>query len=206
MRAARWAQLAPTIVLKAAGQGALVSCAQAGASVSPSHSRATQHASIGDTRSWIPYNFVNGLAAASPSAVWAAGSAATGQTLVEHWNGQAWKRAASPSPGGSHGSVLNAVAASGSAGSWAVGYYGTGTAVETLIERWNGRAWKQVASPSPGGSHGSSTLAGVAATGPANAWAVGSYERGNTMAWQLKGRRPVRGQWGITAAARHTKP
>ncbi|HVB41507.1 MAG TPA: hypothetical protein VNF47_02220 [Streptosporangiaceae bacterium] len=129
-----------------------------------------------------PYNSVNGLAAASPTEAWAVGSAATGQNLAEHWNGRAWTRVAVPSPGKSPVSVLNAVAAVSSAGTWAVGYssyYGNHTRVKALIERWNGWAWKQVASPTPGGSQ-SSGLAAVAATGPSSAWAVGSSRCGTT--------------------------
>ena len=51
----------------------------------------------------------------------------------------------------------------------AVGY--TRNRYRTLIERWNGTAWKQVPSPTPGQF---SQLVGVAATSASNAWAVGS--------------------------------
>ena len=55
---------------------------------------------------------------------------------------------------------------------WAVGSYGNGTTDQTLIERWNGSAWKQVPSPDPGGSAVFNILSGVAATSSSNAWAV----------------------------------
>ena len=100
----------------------------------------------------------------------------------------------SPSPGGGHGSFLTGVAAAGPAQAWAVGYYTTGQTTRTLIERWNGRAWKQVASPSPGGAHSGSALSGVAVAGKSGAWAVGHYfgpplrpliERWNGRAWKF---------------------
>jgi hypothetical protein len=43
-----------------------------------------------------------------------------------------------------------------------------------LIEHWNGRAWKVVASPSPGSSN---FLNSVTVTSASNAWAVGFYEK-----------------------------
>jgi hypothetical protein len=179
MRIAGWARLSLTICLAAASLGATAARVYAGTSGQASQSRVLRPG-IAGVQSWTPFNSLNGLAVASPSSPWAVGSAVTGRTLVEHWDGRSWKQVASPSPGGRPGSVLSSVAAAGSAGAWAVGYFSTGAAVETLIERWNGRSWKQVASPSPGGSRGSSTLSGVAVTGPSNAWAVGSYERGHT--------------------------
>jgi len=42
--------------------------------------------------------------------------------------------------------------------------------------RWNGRAWKIVANPSPGQEP---SLAGVSAVSARNAWAVGSYLAGS---------------------------
>jgi hypothetical protein len=138
---------------------------------------------------------VNGLAAVSADDIWAVGSAATGRPLIERWNGKAWKQVPSASPRDAKESLLNSVAATGSSSAWAVGYYNSGSAIRTLIERWNGRAWTLVASPSPGGSHGS-FLYGVAATGSSGAWAVGDYgtagnttrtliERWNGRAWTL---------------------
>jgi hypothetical protein len=41
---------------------------------------------------------------------------------------------------------------------------------------WDGRAWKQVPSPSPGGTLAGSQLFGVAATSAAGTWAVGRFE------------------------------
>lgn len=67
------------------------------------------------------------------------------------------------------GALFGAAAVSAS-DAWAVGQSGT-SALRTLIERWNGTAWAQVPSPSPG--PGNDGLNAVAATSAANAWAVG---------------------------------
>jgi GR25 family glycosyltransferase involved in LPS biosynthesis len=126
-------------------------------------------------------NFLYGVAATSSTNAWAVGyfyNATAYQTLIEHWNGTAWKQVTSPNPGGSAGNFLDAVAATSSTNAWAVGDYSNGTAEQTLIEHWNGTAWKQVTSPNPGGSADSNALDAVAATSSTNAWAVGYYFNG----------------------------
>ena len=70
----------------------------------------------------------------------------SGKTLIERWNGAAWKQVPSPGPAGS---LLSGVAAMSATNAWAVGYTGTSSGAKTLILRWNGTAWKQVPSPSP---------------------------------------------------------
>jgi hypothetical protein len=121
------------------------------------------------------------VAATAPTDVWAAGfyrNDVADQTLIEHWNGIAWKRVGSRNPGGtSRFNGLEDVAAASSTDAWAVGNYDDGTGIETLIEHWNGTAWKQTTSPSPAATH--NELSGVAATSSTDAWAVGSYLVGN---------------------------
>jgi hypothetical protein len=68
------------------------------------------------------------------------------------------------------------VAATSATSAWAVGYFSNGTADQTLIAHWNGKAWMQVPSPNPGSS--SNRLTGVAAISAADVWAVGSYNSG----------------------------
>ena len=122
-------------------------------------------------------NHLQGVAATSATNAWVVGSYYNGtayQTLVEHWNGKAWKVQKSPDPGGSsEHNFLQSVAATSATNAWAVGYYYNGTAYQTLVEHWNGKAWKVVKSPDPGGSSAYSQLYGVAATSATNAWAVG---------------------------------
>jgi hypothetical protein len=148
--------------------------------------------------SWVSVNQVNGLAAVSARDIWAVGSAATGRPLIEHWTGRAWTQVPAASPPGARESLLNSVTAATSSSAWAVGYYNNGHAIKTLIERWNGRAWAQVASPNPGGAHGS-FLYGVAATGSSSAWAVGYFSTGKTIKTLIE-------RWNGRAWAQVTSP
>ncbi len=77
-------------------------------------------------------------------------------------------------------SDLSAVAATSGRNVWAVGFHFNGPAEQTQIRHWNGRSWRLVPAPSPGGSGNGaiSELLGVAAPSPRNAWAVGSYSDG----------------------------
>jgi hypothetical protein len=127
-------------------------------------------------------NFLEGVSVDSPSDAWAVGyySAAADQTLIEHWNGKTWKKVKSLNPGGSaNNDSLQGVAALSSNDVWAVGHFNNGTANRTLIEHWNGNAWKVVQSPSAGGSSAGNFLNGVAATSSHDAWAVGLYNDGS---------------------------
>jgi hypothetical protein len=122
-------------------------------------------------------NVLDGVTALSPSDAWAVGSYATGtttRTLILHWNGSAWARVPSPSPGlRLSDGFLHGVTALSSRDAWAVGSYTTASGVHTLVLRWNGTAWKRVPSPSPG--YGGDTLTGVTAVSASDAWAVGGY-------------------------------
>jgi hypothetical protein len=118
-------------------------------------------------------NSLNGVAAVSPTNVWAVGfhTAANGAflTLIEHWNGTVWSVTASPSPN-STANILNGVAATGPSDVWAVGYQNGGGS-RPLIQHFNGTSWSTVPSPArPAGS----VLNSVTAISPTNAWAVGS--------------------------------
>lgn len=122
---------------------------------------------------------LTGVAATSATNAWAVGSyaqvgASAGLTFVEHWNGKAWQVQASPNPGGPGGSEFLGVTATSTKNAWAVGDTDfTNGANKTLIERWNGTAWKVQSSPNPGSK--SNALDSVAATSTKNAWAVGDY-------------------------------
>jgi hypothetical protein len=147
-------------------------------------------------------NFLAGVAATSASNAWAVGEyfkPGTGQTLIEHWNGQRW--AAQPSPNASSADGLAGVAATSASNAWAVGSYQDGTAPDrTLIEHWNGRSW--AIQPSPSGGTGFSDLYGVAATSAANAWAVGRtlIEHWNGRRWAVQPS-PTTGNAGAVTAA-----
>jgi hypothetical protein len=110
-------------------------------------------------------NAFSGVAALSPSDVWAVGWTTAGP-LIEHWNGRAWKVVANPGPAGGS---LNGIFAVNTHDIWAVGsVFSSSAPRQTLIEHWNGKAWKVVKSPAAG------TLNAVTAAAANEVWAVGS--------------------------------
>jgi hypothetical protein len=136
-----------------------------------------------DGRAWspspVPYPadhvYLEGVAAASAPDVWAVGGGGdVGRPVILHWDGTAWTQVPGPVPAGTV-SDLHGVSAASASSAWAVGDTETraGTQVP-LIEHWNGDAWTLVPSPViPGGG----TLAGITASSPHNAWAVGASGR-----------------------------
>jgi hypothetical protein len=129
--------------------------------------------------SWADYDFVNGYQnvwAQSPTDVWAVGGTSwfyPTQTLARHWDGKTWTQVPTPSPGGT--AWFNGVAATSPTNAWAVGCTCGGPGDQgfmiPIIERWNGKTWKQQFFRLPVNS---GAFNSVAATGPDNAWAVGS--------------------------------
>ncbi len=97
------------------------------------------------------------VSATSAANAWAVGFRFGGQanrTLTEHWTGSAWKQVKSLSPGGvGHDAELRGVSALSRNNAWAVGFYSDGTLDHSLIEHWNGRAWKQFKAPVQGCTH-----------------------------------------------------
>jgi hypothetical protein len=136
---------------------------------------------------------VAGVSALSPSDAWAVGYAGSGN-LALHWDGTAWTKAASPSPGRPGLDLLSGVSALSPSDGWAVGSDETASGGNrTLALRFNGVTWAQVASPSPEVIDGSFLLS-VSAMSPSDAWAVGWYylsggESSNTLALRWNGTR-----------------
>jgi hypothetical protein len=125
---------------------------------------------------------LSGVAATSHANAWAVGyygNGSTNETLIEHWNGTVWTQVASPNPGGSNGSYLADVASASAGSAWAVGSYEASTTSETLVEHWNGTSWTQVASPNPGGTHGSFLHA--VASYSSDAGTAGYYSNGTVL-------------------------
>ena len=123
-------------------------------------------------------NALVGLAAISPTDVWAVGYTLIGSTrqgLTEHWNGSAWTVVASPNPGTLSNGLLD-IEASSSTNAIAVGYRSDGYGYQTLAERWDGSAWTVVPSPSPGSVD--NVLTGLAVNSATDAWAVGYLSGG----------------------------
>jgi hypothetical protein len=121
-----------------------------------------------------------GVSVASSRDVWAVGvtlpPGGPARTLVERWQGRAWRTVPSPDrPAG--GSFLNAVAALSAADAWAVGLSRSpGGPARTLVLHWNGRRWAITASPNAG--PGDNSLVSVAAASARDAWAVGYRDAG----------------------------
>jgi hypothetical protein len=127
---------------------------------------------------------LRGVVATSSTNAWVVGYADvqvdaasyTTAAVIEHWNGRAWSIQAWRDPYDL--TALVDVTATSSMNAWAVGY---GYVQEqfspssyenydyALIMHWNGRAWKEQASPNP-----LVWVLGVTATSSGSAWAVGS--------------------------------
>jgi hypothetical protein len=125
-------------------------------------------------------NRLNGVAAAGPDDIWAAGwyrIAGYTRTLVEHWNGSEWVIVPSPNVGGpSTDNFLSDLAVISPSDIWAVGFYidyAAGSERHTMSLHWNGTEWSVVATPSLGASYES--LADVDASSADNVWAVGEF-------------------------------
>src|SRR5580698_1291334 len=119
-----------------------------------------------------------GVTATSAGSAWAVGctgcdTGASAKTLILRWNGTAWTRVPSPSPG--LDDQLAGVTATSAGSAWAVGYAGSGTSSstdgKTLILRWNGNAWTTVPNPDLGTAY--YNITDVAAASAGSAWAVG---------------------------------
>jgi hypothetical protein len=87
----------------------------------------------------------------SAADAWVAGyyqnSSGTQVPLIMRWNGTAWKTVPSAAPSGATSSGLNGLSAVSATDAWAAGTYNDSGVIKTLILRWNGTAWKKVASP-----------------------------------------------------------
>jgi hypothetical protein len=132
-------------------------------------------------------DFLGSVTTVSAHLAWAVGGSlntSTGsvRSLILRWNGTAWQRVPSPSPGVPGGNTdlgvsLSGVSANSARQAWAVGNLtcgcGPGPAV---ILHWNGSAWKKV--PSPTGQE-ETTITGVAARSGGSAWIVGRIGGGD---------------------------
>ena len=129
----------------------------------------------------VSYNSLDGVSARSGSDAWAVGDYGTSDggrsgTLILHWDGTAWTKVNSPSPGSGLNGLTGVSAVSGG-DAWAVGNsssYDNPYVIDTLILHWDGTAWTKVSSPSPS-SVSYNYLKAVSARSGSDAWAVGYY-------------------------------
>jgi hypothetical protein len=114
-------------------------------------------------------------AATGPTDVWAVGqtfdSAFTSHGFIQHWNGSSWQRV-TPAAGEPAGTALLGVAALSAGNAWAVGLARDPATFDeaTVVEHWDGVAWRLVPTPDLGTTARFSAVAAVSAT---DIWAVG---------------------------------
>ena len=96
-------------------------------------------------------NLLFSVTCSSASDCWAVGSHAPAsgadQTLVAHWDGNAWTIVNSPNTLPTQRNYLSSVTCASASQCWAVGYANNGLADQTLIAQWNGAAWSIASSP-----------------------------------------------------------
>jgi hypothetical protein len=128
---------------------------------------------VGTNGDWL-----NGVAAVSPSEAWAVGYTAgdpatyTSTTLVEHWTGSAWSVVPSPNPSSDPlygANQLNDVRAFAANDVWAAGWQWVPSGSAPLIERWDGRRWRVSRTPNTGDKE----LQALDGTSSSDIWAVG---------------------------------
>ena len=166
------------------------------------------------------FDDLSSVAAIATNDVWAVGlsvnSSNVEQTLIEHWDGTAWSVVPSPNVASSNDALFG-VSAFKANNIWAVGFsFSSGKPQNTLVEHWNGKKWKIVASPNPGTAGNS--LRGVVAINGNNVWAVGSFnntggfgqnliEHWNGTAWSVVASPDVgtnnNGLSGVTAVSKN---
>ncbi len=128
----------------------------------------------------------NSVVAQSANSVWAAGYfnglGFSPQPLIERWDGSAWRVVNSPLPEGATAGSFKAMSVvPGSSQVWATGSVRYGAPpqgigyFQPLIERWDGSAWRIVASPALPAGALAGELNGVVALSATDAWAVGDY-------------------------------
>ena len=120
-----------------------------------------------------------GVSASGATDAWAVGRTQVNKSSFEglalHWNGAAWS--VSPGfPGALSmfgGASAVGVADIGPDDAYAIGD-SVATAVGSLVH-WNGTAWSPVTLPLPPHANSNTTLNAISATGPGDAWIVGTF-------------------------------
>jgi hypothetical protein len=127
---------------------------------------------------------VGGLAALSPTNVWAAGAQADSDhdatvPAAEHWDGASWSLVPvpNPNPTTTFNIGLSGIAAISANDIWAVGSFPVIGGEQTLTEHWDGTSWSIIASPNPGKA--ANSLDGVTALADGTVVAVGQQVSSN---------------------------
>src|SRR6267142_1673993 len=105
--------------------------------------------------------------------------------LVSGAQSNDWSIVSSPDTSATEHNALRGVTCVSASECWAVGYYLTENAAQTLIERWDGTSWSIVSSPNTSATQ-SNFLLGVTCRSASESWAVGhSYSGANFVAQTL---------------------
>ena len=130
-------------------------------------------------------NVLGGIAAVSPTDIWAVGNSESptpaqfgngDQNLAEHWDGMAWSTVPVPQ-NGSDANDLNDVAAVSTNDVWAVGFENSTNNIQGTAFHWNGSVWAATQGAVSLGSD--NLLNDVVAFGTNDVWAVGGVVGGN---------------------------
>jgi hypothetical protein len=126
---------------------------------------------------------LSGIAAVSPSDIWAVGSGSA-RPLIMHWNGVRWAPQSLP---GDADDELTAVSATSARNAWAVGMDLNN--FTSLTAHWDGTKWQLVHNPNSGRFN---PLHAVVATSERTAWAVGCASDADAMIEHWNGK-----QWKL---------
>jgi hypothetical protein len=97
------------------------------------------------------------------------------QTSAFHFDGTSWSVVPTPNVNQLNNYLFDVVGLTPD-DAWAVGFFDTGTALDTMIQHWNGTSWTIVPTPNPGAY--ANELTGVAAVSATDIWAVGDTTDG----------------------------
>jgi hypothetical protein len=123
------------------------------------------------------YHYLADAGGTSSTDLWAVGhyTADNGEIhgLALHWDGSAWDRVPVPDTG-IGANILLGVWAVAPGDVWAAGYYEPQAGqTQPLVDHWDGTAWSGASPPPPSGEI--NMLNDIAASSPADVWAVGFY-------------------------------
>ncbi len=104
--------------------------------------------------------------------------------LVSAAQSNDWSIVSSPNTSATQHNALRGVTCVSASECWAVGYYLTDSAAQTLIERWDGTSWSIVSSPNTSTTQ-SNFLLGVTCMSASECWAVGYYYNDNVISQTL---------------------
>jgi len=101
-------------------------------------------------------------------------AASESMPLVSGAQSNDWSIVSSPNTSATQHNALRGVTCVSTSECWAVGYYLSDNAAQTLIERWDGTSWSIVSSPNTSTTE-ANVLLGVTCVSASECWAVGYY-------------------------------